>query len=90
MRGIQGIQGTSYLFFFPLPSRLEWVEWVKNPAKHTLQPGKKPRLTQRPAGALMPTYQNHLTGLRVRPCINVPLHPFLSPRSLFLAGESPH
>jgi hypothetical protein len=28
--------------------------------------------------------------LRVRSCINVPLHPFLSPRSLFLAGESPH
>lgn len=48
------IQGTSYLFFFPLPSRLEWV---KNPAKHTLQPGNKPLLTQRPAGALMPTYQ---------------------------------
>jgi hypothetical protein len=29
------IQGTSYLFFLPLPSRLEWV---KNPPKHTLQP----------------------------------------------------
>jgi hypothetical protein len=34
---------------------------------------------------------NQLTSrVRVRSCINVFLHPFLSPRSLFLAGESPH
>jgi hypothetical protein len=54
----------------PLPSRLEWV---KNPAKHTLQPGNKPLLTQRSAGALMPTYQNSLrvrhAGLKQRPPI---------------------
>src|SRR5919108_1909692 len=63
-------QGTSYLFSFPLPFRLEWV---KNPAKQTLQTGNKPLLTQRPAGALMPTYQNSLmvrhAGLKQRPPI---------------------
>jgi hypothetical protein len=70
---IPEIQGTSYLFFFPLPSRLEWV---KNPPKPTLQPGNKPLLTQRPAGALMPTYQHRLmlrqAGLKQRPPI---VHP---------------
>jgi len=55
------------------PSSSARLEWVKNPAKHTLQPGNKPLLTEQPAGAFMPTYQNRLllrhAGLKQRPPI---------------------